>query len=326
VVAAAGTGPFKLDGLEPNSELRVVRNDQYWRTDRPHLDGVTYRTLPDLASASIALETGAAHVVQVAASDVPRLRATSQVDVVVFPGSGSYDMAINTADPPFDDKRVRQAIDLALDRQRFADKVMFGSTEPTHTIWMKTSPAWDASIDVGEFNLDKARQLLADAGHASGFETRIQGNNTLPEMLTFDQIVQADLEKIGIRATIEQLEAAQAGTLFTQAKFPALINHAYAYGDQDPAMQFTAFALRPEGNASRLKSPDYVRLVDAARREPDFTRRMAIYRDVSRVVKDEAFLLPIANTIYPWGVRSNVQGMARQPLQGFPRLEDLWLS
>jgi ABC-type transport system substrate-binding protein len=134
------------------------------------------------------------------------------------------------------------------------------------------------------------------------------------------------VEKIGIHATIEQLEAAQAGTLFTQAKFPAIFNHTYAYGDQDPDMQFTAFAFRPEGNASRLKSPEYTRLVDAARREPDFTRRMAIYGDVSRLVKEEAFLLPIANTIYQWGVRANIQGIVRQPLQGFPRLEEVWLS
>ena len=117
---------------------------------------------------------------------------------------------------------------------------------------MKGSPAWDAADDVGEFNLDKARQLLVDAGYPNGFETKIQGNPTLPELLLFDQIVQADLARIGVTVTVEQIDQSLSGTIFTQAKFPAIINHAYAYADQDPGMEFTAFALRPEGNASRF--------------------------------------------------------------------------
>jgi ABC-type transport system substrate-binding protein len=145
-------------------------------------------------------------------------------------------------------------------------------------------------------------------------------------MLQFDQFVQADLATIGVRATIEQLELHQAATLLTQAKFPAIMNHSYAYGDQDPAMQFTAFVLRPEANASLFESDEYVRRVDAARRELDWDKRMGLYHAIARFLKEEAFLLPVANRIVPWGVRANVHGISRQPLQGNPVLEDLWVA
>jgi peptide/nickel transport system substrate-binding protein len=323
---AAGTGPFRLDSLSPGVDIQMVRNEHYWRPDRPLLDRLIVRNIPELASTAIAVESGAAHVVRCANNDVQRLNSGDQTTVMVLAGSGSYDFALNCAEPPFNDKRVRQAIDLSLDRKRFTDTLMYRLTDPTYIIWMKSSPAWDPADDVGEFNLEKARQLLVDAGYANGLETKIQGNPTLPELLQFDQIVQADLAKIGVNVTLEELDATLAGTLFTQAQFPAIINHGYAYADQDPAMEFTAFALRPQGNASRFQSDEYVRLTDAARREPDPVKRIDQYRQIGRFVKEEAFLIPVANTVYPWAIRTNVHGMSRQPLVGFPVLEELWMS
>ena len=273
---AAGTGAFRLEAFTAGDTTQLVRNEQYWRTGRPYLDRVTIKALTDANSAALFLETRNADVIQCAINDVPRLRAGKETTAEVLAGSGSYDMLVSAADPPFTDLRVRQAIDLALDRERFAEKVTFGLTRATYTMWIGRSPVWDASLETGAFNLDKARQLLADAGYAGGFETTIQTNNAYPELVQFDEIVQADLAKIGITARIEALDVNQSQTLVTQGKFHTLINHAYAYGDQDPAMQFTAFVFRPTGNASRFQSDQYQQMVDAARREPDWTKRLSM--------------------------------------------------
>jgi ABC-type transport system substrate-binding protein len=111
----------------------------------------------------------------------------------------------------------------------------------------------------------------------------------------------------------------------TQAKFTALANHIYGASDQDPALQFTAFVFRPQGNSSRFQSDEYSRLVDAASRAPDWSARLALYRRIAAFVKDAAFVLPIANSVFPWGLRNNVQGFSRQS-PGYPILEDIWLS
>jgi ABC-type transport system substrate-binding protein len=240
--------------------------------------------------------------------------------------TGSYDVLINTVDPPFNDKRVRQAIDLALDRKRFSESLLYGIADPTYIMWPKASPAWDPSLDVGEFNLDKARQLLTDAGYPNGFETKIQASNAYPEEVQFDQIIQSDLAKIGVTASVEQLDAPQASALLAQAKFPALLNLVYTYADVDPAMAFTAFPFRPNGNASRFESDEYVQLVDSARREPEATKRLALYRQIATFVREQAFVLPVANYVVAFGMRSNVHGFARQPLFVNPALEDVWLA
>src|SRR5262249_26434832 len=96
-------------------------------------------------------------------------------------------------------------------------------------------------------------------------------------------------------------------------------------GDQDPAMQFTAFVLRPDGNASRFESAEYRRLVELARTESDWLQRLAMYRAIATLIKNEAFLLPIAKSINVWGVRNNRQGVTRQPLVGDPSLAETYV-
>jgi peptide/nickel transport system substrate-binding protein len=323
---AAGTGAFELDALDPGNAMRLVRNPNYWRSDRPFLGEVNFDTFHDPQAAMAALETGTAGIVPCPASEFQRLKAGTATTAIDLRASGSYEFLISAVDEPFTDKRVRQAINLALDRRRFAETLMYGLTDPTYILWLKGSPAWDASIDTGEFDLDKAQQLLTDAGYGAGFETKIQTNSAYPELMRFAEVVQSDLAKIGVKLSIEPMEAVQANAAVAQARFPALMTHIFGYGDQDPALQFTAFVFRPSGNASRFQSDLYSQMVDAARRERDPARRLGLYRQIAVFLQDAAFELPIANAISPYGVRSNVQGIARQPLAGAPILEDIWLS
>ena len=324
--SAAGTGAFKLDALDPGNSLRLVRNPNYWRRNRPFLDEVTFNTFRDPQAAVAALEAGTASITPCPASDFQRLKDGTATTAIDLRASGSFEFLISAVDEPFTDKRVRQAINVALDRKRFAETLLYGLTDPTYILWMRGSPAWDASIDVGEFNLDKAHQLLVDAGYGSGFETKIQTNGAYPELTRFAEVVQADLSKIGVKLTIEPMEAVQANAAVTQGRFSALMTHIFGYGDQDPALQFTAFVFRPSGNASRFQSDQYSQLVDTARREPDRARRVALYRQIAVFLQDAAFELPIANAISPYGVRSNVHGFTRQPAAGAPIVEDIWLS
>ena len=306
--------------------MRLVRNIDYWQPNRPLVDTVRIRTMPDAEAATAALEADAAHIVWTTPGNMQRLKASASTTASVLAGPGSYDILLSCADEPFTDKRVRQAIDLAIDRKRFAETLMYGLTDPTYILWMKNSPAWDAAIDVGEFNLDKARQLLVDAGHASGFETTIQANGAYPELTRFTEVIQADLARIGVKLTIQPMEAVQANALVTQGGFSALMTHGFGSGDGDPAFQFSAFMFRPVGNTTRFQSDAYTSMVTAARRESDFDKRMSLYRQLALFIKDAAFVLPIANIVYSFGLRKTVHGFERQAIAGAPNLENLWLA
>jgi peptide/nickel transport system substrate-binding protein len=168
------------------------------------------KTLRDVEAATVALEAGTALIVWSTAANAQRLKNGTGTTAATLRASGSHDILMSTVDAPFSNKRVRQAMNLALDRKRFVDTLMYGLTEPTHIIWLRSSPAWDPAIDIGEFNLEKARQLLDEAGYGRGFETRIQTNGAYPELSKFAAIVQADLAKIGVKLNIEPTDAVQA--------------------------------------------------------------------------------------------------------------------
>ncbi len=323
---AAGTGAFRLDSLTPGVEMRLVRNERYWRADRPYLQAVTIKNLSDLSSGIVDLESGALDMVAVRDSDVRGLQAERGFAVAVVPSTGNYEFLLNTADTPFNDKRVRQAIDLSLDRKRFSETLLYGLAAPTYIMWPRSSPVWDAALDVGEFNLDKARQLLESAGYGNGFQTTIQASATYGEEILFDEVVQSDLAKIGINASIEKLDSPAATAVLAQASFPAMFAYAYALADADPAMAFTNFVFRPSGNASRFESDEYTMLVAAARREPDVDRRIGLYRQIGAFVKDQAFVLPLANSTVAVAMHSNIHGFVRHPLFTVPLLEELWMG
>jgi ABC-type transport system substrate-binding protein len=91
-------------------------------------------------------------------------------------------------------------------------------------------------------------------------------------------------------------------------------------------MQFTVFVLRPDGNASRFEFSEYRGLVDVARAESDWTLRIELCRAIARMLKEEAFLLPIANSVTLWGGRETVRGVTRQPLVGDPVPAEPWMA
>jgi peptide/nickel transport system substrate-binding protein len=328
--APGGTGPFKFDHLSPGDELRMVRNSSYWRSGRPYLDEVVIRSLTDPNTLVVNLEAGVISAAAIRSNDLVRLKSNSRLATFVAAADGNYDYVINTTTPPFDDKRVRQAMSLAIDRSRFAKTLLYGLAEPIYVIWPRSSPAWSADDDTGEFNLNKARHLLADAGYAAGFETMIQtSSGQYPEFVKFNEVLQADLASIGVKASIENLEQQAKTALLRDAKFPAIFQHGiYAFADSDPAMLFTALVFRPDGNVTHFHSDQYSQLISSARAEPEWTKRMALYRRVAQLVKDESFVLPVCNGVLPYAMQSNVQGFGFTPGTGaYPIVyEDIWLA
>ncbi|MBV9600250.1 MAG: ABC transporter substrate-binding protein [Chloroflexi bacterium] len=326
VTDGIGTGPFMLDGLRPDDEMRLMRNPRYWRADRPFLDIVSIKNAPDIQAGLVALESGAISLTQCPTNDVQRLQTTSGTNATVLLGSGNYHVLIDTADGPLSDQRVRQALSLALDRKRLTETIFHGLVVPTYIMWPRTSPVWNADDDTGEFNLDRARELLATAGYAGGFAMKLQGSTAYSDVNEFAQIVQADLATIGVSATIDILEAAEATAITQQGKFTDVFLLPYTFGDADPALLFTAPPFRTTGNSTRFQSDQYKQMVDSAQREADFAKRIAMYRQIAVFVKNQAFELPLAPGFGAFAHRSNLHGITRAPFTSVPLLRDIWMA
>jgi ABC-type transport system substrate-binding protein len=145
--------------------LTFEKNKNYWRPNRPYLDGVTVQVYRDAQSMVTAMESGTLDaVLDPPIRDFDRLKKDSKYNSFTVQ-SGTNVIGANTTLPPTDNKLLRQAINYAIDRKRIAESVYLNVGEPKDLIWSAVSPAYDAvKANLYTFDLDKSKALIARSG------------------------------------------------------------------------------------------------------------------------------------------------------------------
>ena len=255
---ANGTGPFKLAEWRPSDICHMVRNENYFKSGKPVVDELDVQVIPDVASMLINLEVGSVDVAQqIPNQEHQRLRNSQDVKLMVSPNASlTWDLMFNVNTPPFNDRRVRQAFSWAADRKRFVDSILFGVGKPKSIPWPDVSLAYDAALDnYYQFDLDKAKSLLADAGLAGGLDAVINTcRKNEPDMAKFAEMYQADLAKIGVRLKLNEMDSAPFNDALANAKFQQLTTHGFGFGSglSLPSM-CTAKSLPEADNLSRSR-------------------------------------------------------------------------
>ncbi len=198
-----GTGPFAFVEWNPGQEARFQRYDGYWGEELPYLDEVVVRAMPDQQAAVANLEAGELDIIQgVPLNEVPRLQEADGLEIVLgTEASQFYTFYNNTARPPFDNKLVRQAMSHAIDRQTIVDTVLFGVGKASQTPFPEWSLAYNPEhVDWFPFDLDRAKELLAEAGYPDGFEMTLAYNSERPGPFAENlaRLIQSDLKAVGI--------------------------------------------------------------------------------------------------------------------------------
>ena len=210
---------------------------------------------------------------------------------------------------------MRQAIILAINRDRFVQTVLSGAGRATNLPWSKGSPAYDAAVDQTiKFDLERAKSLLAQAGVPNGFEVPIAVNSqrtaTNGKLV---EIIQADLARIGIRITADVQENTIFQKNLNDRTFKGLFTHGHGGSNLSPSTMFVqVFPFRKE-NASGFKSPEYDRLIDAMSGETNEQRLKTLYTDMNRFLLDQAFVMEVAFAPTLHIARSNVKGVEQSP-------------
>jgi peptide/nickel transport system substrate-binding protein len=203
-----GTGPFKLAEWEPDNFMRFEANRDFFLEGVPLLDGIEMRVIPDESSILAGLRAGTIDWAQI---DDPRVAILASgeesLNTTRAPALSYHLFGLNSAREPFTDERVRQAISCAIDRQQIIDVASLGEgqlTGPVTNPFFGVSPSEYACYTP---DLEKARDLLAEAGYADGFSFKIMVPSAEPPTALADaQSIQSQLEQIGIEAEIELLE------------------------------------------------------------------------------------------------------------------------
>jgi peptide/nickel transport system substrate-binding protein len=317
-VKVNGTGPFQWAEWVPGDHITLARNPNYWDTSLPYLDQVLFTIMRDQQTMVTALEAGAIDVAFLAPiPDAARLQADAQYTVTSRHDVGQYFyVTANATVPPTDSKLVRQAINYAIDRNRFADTVLKGFGGPAQDLpWAPVSPAWDDAKNTRyTFDLDKAKSLL-DAAGVSNLDLDISYAlaGFSAEYASLATILQSDLAKIGIKATLKPQENAAftaAGNGLTPT-YNGLRLSAGAFANlYEASSEFTLS--RTYGHKSNLAGfydDGFASMVNAAATEPDPAKRKALYAQLNDFILDASYSMAICPYPNILIMRNTVHGL-----------------
>lgn len=304
-----GTGPFKMVEYIPGDRIRYVKNDKYYIPGQPEFDELVMRIIPDAAARLAAFEKGEIDMLYSNAlpyTEISRVSKFPKVDVVTSDVSGAALIGIiNTRAPPYNDKRVRQAIAHAIDRKFISTNVMPDLSRIQVGPLPPTFPLCNKSLKDYEFDAAKANQILDEAGFprkADGtrFDFRLMWPAYDIRITKMADVIKQNLSAIGVNARLEPLER---GTMnqkgFIGEQFDMLID-SYALGP-DPdigteRLYNTNNILTPPGvftNNSAYSNPELDKLFDQQRVQIDFAKRKEIYDKIQEIIWDAMVVLPI---------------------------------
>jgi ABC-type transport system substrate-binding protein len=314
-----GTGPFKFQEWVPNDHISATINDDYWGP-KPLVKRFVYKPVPDAATRVIVLKAGQADIVfGLPAADVPGLRKETNIKVIDSPSITITEMQLKQTKPPFSDKRVRQAVNIAVDKDAIIKSVMGGFARPLLT--PDCPGLWGAfEFDPLPYDPDKAKQLLADAGYANGFDVTI--SYTSGRWPGDDQVVQAVQgywSQVGIKATIKKGDQATFIADLTKdpAENPLLVvmpQRTSYYSDYQLYRLYQSEAANANAaQRSGYNNPEVDKLLAAERNEFDPEKRLPIFKEVQQLIWDDTPFLYLFNSVNLYGQATNVSGFTVLP-------------
>ena len=254
--------------------------------------------------------------------DIPALKADPQLKVLELDSLLTAYIGINTRHRPLDDVRVRQAINLAFDKAAYI-RAQFGEGNATPAVAPYPATLWghDETLQDWPHDRERARQLLAEAGHADGFSlsiwTRPGGGPTNPNPGIGAQMLQADLAAIGIRSDIRVFEW---GELIKRAKNGEhdLVFMGWAGDNGDPdnflTPNLSCAAAESGENQAGWCDKAFDGLIAQARREPEQEKRAALYRQALAIFHEQAPWVALAHPKQFAALRKGVEGFVLSPM------------
>ena len=240
-----GTGPFKFAEWRQPDYIRFVKNPDYWQKGLPKVDSITFKAVPDNNTRTAVMQTGEVHMVSnVAYEQVDVLKGNAKLEVRVVPSIYARYVAMNTLKKPFDNPKVREALNYAINKQALAKVAYNGYAEPLPAV---VPPGVEFSVKTGPWPYDvaKAKQLLKEAGYPNGFETELWSvyNHTTAQKVI--QFLQQQLALVGVKAKIRALEAGQRVELVEAVQKPEEAGSQMVYAGWSASTGEADWALRP---------------------------------------------------------------------------------
>ena len=309
-----GTGPFKFVSFVPGDRLVVEKYEGYWKEDCPYLDQVTFKVVTDANTAIYELNAGTLDIYQYLTSDQAM---TINDNFNILEGNVNYVQALflNNAVKPFDDVRVRQAMYYAVDRDLIS---MFLFDGKSHIIGTNMIPAAksyynEATETTYSHDIEKAKELLAEAGYADGFEFTITVPNNYAPHEGAAQIIVESLAEAGIKAKINLVEfTTWYSDVYVDRNYDATV--VAVDGKIAPNSWFTKNVSTASNNFTNYNNPEYDEVFDKAISEIDLDVKADYYRQLQQILADDAASIYLEDPANLVAVNASLEGYVFYPV------------
>ncbi|HWI47378.1 MAG TPA: ABC transporter substrate-binding protein [Rummeliibacillus sp.] len=308
-----GTGPFKFVKYSPGANLVLAKNPDYWRKGLPYLDKVTFAFQSDDQAAVMSLLSNEVDLTSVPGHRLPEVE--KNYNVTHQNNNSSLIITFNEDRKPFNNLKVRQAINIAINKQDIIDSVFSGYATRTGS---NMSPAMgdyykDGLQNVYDVDIEKAKNLLKEAGYSNGFKTTITVSSHNQMYSNIAQIAVENLKKIGIDAKIKVVE------------WSIWLDRVYFNRDYD--MTTIDLTGRPSAyeilndyistndgeNFFRFKNKEFDKVMADVLKESDTKKQIELYQRAQEILTEQSPAVYIADYQILWGSNKKVSGLKSYP-------------
>ena len=319
-----GTGPMKFVEWKPEDTITIVRNDNYWG-EKAKLDKMVFRVIKDDAARLLELQTGTIDGADsVRPDDIPVIEADPNLALYVRPAFTIGYLGMNTDREPFNKLEVRQAVNYAIDKQAIVEAIAPKTAQTAKEYLPPLMWGYNDAIVDYEYNPEKAKELLAQAGYSEGLEIYLWylpvRRSYYPEAKLIAEIMQKQLQSIGINC---HLVTYDWGTYLYK------IRHDEAdlwmggwmsdFGDPDNNL-FTFFSGTTDSWAKGPPDQELYDLLVKARSEPDVAKRTELYHQANQRIHDIALGVPVMHNAGAFAAKKDVKNIVPDPFY----LENWW--
>lgn len=297
-----GSGPFKYVGGEREQYVEVAANPDYYR-GAPQIDGIIWRVFGTEDAKAIALEKGELHAMLVQDDYKEQVTAMENVMLNEVPRRYIRIFHVNWDRPYFEDVRVRQAIMHAIDRESLCNDLLTGGCVPWNT-FMEHDEWVAEGLPNYEYDPEKAKQLLADAGWDEGTEIELAYYYAQPLWNDFMAAIQSQLAEVGIQSRVALYQGAASGEVIEEAKHDLYFQ---GWGFGDPTAYETMFKCE-RGHMAAYCNTRVEELFTIARGTTDVEVRGEAYDEIQQLVMEDLHMIPVYRAVSAVAVNNGLEG------------------
>jgi peptide/nickel transport system substrate-binding protein len=308
-----GTGPFRFVEHRPNEHWILERNDDYWREGLPRAERVQVRMIFEEATAQAGIQAGEIDILTAVSPDLALvLQGSPDVDVVYVPGFETTYLQVNVGREPFDDPRVVEAFNYAIDRSEITEGLWLGEAQPAAAYVPPGMLGHHEGLEVFPYDPERSRALLDEAGYPDGVTVEMVGPTAVwPQSQQVQEAIQAQAAEAGFDIRLNMLETAAYVQNRNEGQYDVVYISSIAVTQE--GMRFLTERLLDDVHASGYQDDEFERLMGELLTATEAAEQQALFEAVQEYLYGAPPHVYLYHPPAIYAVRSDVVGFTPRP-------------